>query len=205
MRSIETCVLMLAVVIFACNPAGDDGPGSESSDDGDDPPALTAAQADDCTARAWPCAFDAAVADPRADKDAVRGFLDGCVRDLELADGTSCATACELSPAVVCEEIAIDVAALAREDDSCRSELDDCMTACIDRADSATEGDKQRPFAQCWTLGLTSDCPFYVRDLDGCGGSLTPGSNDACLARCEATHGAWSSDLDETCENQCIF
>lgn len=210
----KICVLILAAGLAGCSGARHDRDDDDSADNGGDPggAGLTPSEADACTASAWGCAFDAAIADPAADQARVRSMLDDCLAATTTADGSSCARACEdagaatrTGRAFVCAEIATDVAALARQDGSCRSELEDCLAGCIDRADNATEGDRQRPFAQCWTLGLTSDCPFYVRDLDGCGGNLDRDSNDGCLARCEATHGAWSSDLDETCENQCIF
>jgi hypothetical protein len=213
MRLPVILVLAGALAASACTDSPADGPNTDSADNADGRPTLSVAEADTCTQDAWLCTFDA-LAEPT--EAAVRTFLGNCLANTMTARGASCAPACAdrgpgqaTSQSEHCGALVRNIAALADEDRAgpgvCRDALASCIDDCLAAGEQPTEGDRRPPFAQCWTFGLTSTCPFHATQLEQCGGLIFPTSPGGCLGHCKATFGAWSSDVDELCAEHCAL
>jgi hypothetical protein len=171
-----------------------------------DPPGagpLDAAGATACVRNARACSFDrlpafnGAVGPARS-----REIFETC-----LGADPGCADVCTdfAGGRDLCDAIIADLPFYADQDAGCYAVLESCMSDCY-----AIVGEEFVPDelelsaeARCWATGYNSTCEGYARGHVACGGSYADGSNDACLAHCEATTGVWIDDLELQCVEAC--
>ena len=173
---------------------------------------LEAQDADLCLEQAQQCAFErmarhnGAVGPARA-----AALLDECLADFGTADGNSCLEACDKQPDhgassadLVCHEIARDIEFYADQSSACLEVLDECLDLCGSMATRVPGGELLgQPFSMCWSFGLNGTCPSYARTVSECGGNLDTGSEAECFELCDATDGAHTQDVEQTCNGIC--
>lgn len=176
---------------------------------------LPPGEADDCIARARKCAFaDAAKQTGTITPTKARSLFEACLAKLATEDGTGCSVACDdpkptafNRPSEVCDDVVSEIPFFAKQDPPCLAELDACLESCDALAIEFGGEDPDEidiaPFAVCWFLGANSTCPNFAHQHEACGGELKEGSTDECFAECLAIDGAWSDDLDGTCDERC--
>lgn len=125
-----------------------------------------------------------------------------CAAKTATFDGESCETACDSSEdaSELCNFIVSELPFFADQDAACFGEFDSCMSECQSIGDSFSSDIWDQEYAVCWSSGLNSDCPNFVKQLEACGGNLT---DDAaiCIEECHATSGAFTDDTQDLCDH----
>lgn len=163
-----------------------------------------------CLANATDCLF-------RQDPASGQGpsALATCLLSATGIEGT-CAGACDVDDdsKQACDEMAKAAEDFAGRGGQCVNVLNDCLGDCLDQEQNSpsAEGDDagfvDTGVGRCWLdPNLFGTCDEFIRTAEECGGnrrSVYDMDYGMCFNYCEAVHGGWQSDVDETCDEFCI-
>ncbi len=144
-----------------------------------------------------------------------RNVLATCLQSASGIEGT-CANACDVDDdsAEACDRMASAAEDLTAEGEWCVQVVDDCLDSCMLQEENSPFFEDEEPefmstgIARCWLdPNWFGTCDEFARSTDECGGdrtSIDAMSYGMCFNYCEAVHGGWQSDVDETCDEFCI-